>query len=198
MRIEEFQSLAKLFHKNGHSLYMIGGTSRDYLLNIDTQDIDLVTSATPEEMKIFLNDADYRYARFGCVRFKHMDITTLREEEDYSDYRHPRLVRFTKDIRKDYSRRDFTINAIYIDADLKVYDFCDGIKDLKNKIIRFIGDPNIRVKEDPLRILRAERFSKKLGFTIESASLKAMQDNRKLIDKLNTNKIKEELRKSHL
>lgn len=198
MNLKVFQSLAKLFKKHGHSLYMVGGTSRDYLLQINSDDIDLATSATPNEMKSFLKDADYRYERFGSVRLGNIDITTLREEEDYSDYRHPRLIHFTTDIRKDYLRRDFTINAIYIDSNLKIYDFCGGLDDLKNKIIRFIGDPTTRVKEDPLRILRAERFKKKLGFTIDTSSLEAMKNNRKLIEKLNTNKINEELRKSHL
>lgn len=194
-----FDSLAKLFNENGFRLYMIGGTSRDYLLSRDVVDYDFTTDATPTKMKTFLFDADFTFARFGTVRLKRgktkIDITTLRKEGLYSDSRHPSNIEFTTKIEEDYSRRDFTINAIYIDEQYKVHDFCNGIDDLKNKIIRFIGNPVFRIKEDPLRILRAERFEKKLGFTIEEKSFQAIESNRQLIDKLNPYKVEEEIKK---
>lgn len=191
-----FFSLADLFSKNGFSLYMVGGTARDYLLNLNVLDYDFATDATPNEMKEFLVDADYSFSRFGVVTYKKANIVTFRLEQDYHDFRHPRFVKFTRKMELDYIRRDLTINALYIDRNLKVYDFSNGLGDLKNKIIRFIGNPEIRVKEDPLRILRAERFAKKLGFSIEKESLKAMNDNRKLLEMLNDNKIKEEIKKN--
>lgn len=195
MILNKFFELAELFKAHGYRLYLIGGSARDYLLKREFIDLDLTTDATPSEMKSFLPKMDYTYAKFGNVHDKHLDITTLRVEGDYKDYRHPSVVRFTKKLEEDYLRRDFTINALYIDRDLKVYDFCNGLEDLKNKIIHFIGDPNKRVEEDPLRILRAERFAKKLGFTIEPNSLKAMNNNKRLLEKLNSNKIKEEIKK---
>ena len=197
MTLNKFLDLAKLFKAHGYSLYLTGGSARDYLLKREFIDLDLTTDATPSEMKEFLPNLDYTYAKFGNVHDKHLDITTLRVEGDYKDFRHPSVVRFTTKLEEDYLRRDFTINALYIDMNLKVYDFCNGLKDLKNKVIRFIGDPVKRVKEDPLRILRAERFAKKLGFKIEANSLKAMNDNKRLLEKLNTNKIKEEIKKRH-
>lgn len=179
---------------------MIGGTTRDYLLGLDVFDFDFVTDATPEEIKIFLPDADFTFAKFGSVRVKidgvKVDVTTLRVEEDYEDFRHPGKIRFVKTIEEDYVRRDFTINAIYIDEDFKVIDPSHGLEDLNNKLIRFIGDPEKRIKEDPLRILRANRFANKLGFKIEENSQKAMEKLNYLLDKLNPDKIKEEERKS--
>lgn len=193
--IQLFINLANLFKSNGYSLYLVGGSSRDYLLGKEFTDFDLATDATPNEMKSFLKDGDYTYAKFGNVHYKNMDITTLRIEEDYLDSRHPSKIKFVKDIALDYKRRDFTINAIYIDMNLKVFDFANGLDDLNNKVIRFIGDPYIRIKEDPLRILRALRFKKKLGFNIEPNSLKAINESINLLDKLNQDKVKMELKK---
>ena len=195
MDLSIFLNLADVFSKHGFSLYLVGGSARDYLLHKDFTDFDLATDATPNDMRRFLKDADYTYDRFGNVHYKHIDITTLRVEDEYFDYRHPSKVKFTKDIKEDYKRRDFTINALYIDKNLKVYDFCNGSKDLKDKVIRFIGDPNKRVKEDPLRILRAIRFIKTLGFVIEPKSLEAIQQNKNLLCRLNSDKIKQELAK---
>ena len=200
MNKEIFTKLASIFNKNGYRLYMIGGTTRDYLLGLEVFDFDFVTDATPDEIKTFLPDADFTFAKFGSVRVKvdgvKADVTTLRVEEDYEDFRHPGKIRFVKTIEEDYVRRDFTINAIYMDEDLSVIDPSNGLKDLENKLIRFIGDPEKRIKEDPLRILRAERFANKLGFKIEEKSQKAIENLRYLLDKLNPEKIKEEERKS--
>lgn len=199
MNKEIFNKLAKLFNKNGFRLYMIGGTSRDYLLGIDFSDYDFCTDATPSEMKVFLPDASYTFEKYGSVRLKiegmHVDITTLRIEDEYTDNRHPSKIRFTNKLSDDYKRRDFTINAIYIDEDFNPIDYCGGLNDLKNKVIRFIGNPETRIKEDPLRILRAQRFAKKLGFAIENESKKAISENYSLIDKLNPQKVNEELKK---
>jgi len=202
MNKEIFFKLAKLFNDNGYRLFVIGGTSRDYLLNKEVYDYDFVSDATPMDMKKFLPEANYHFEKYGSVRIKvdgvHVDITTLRIEEGYSDYRHPSKITYVKEIEKDYVRRDFTINAIYLDEKLNVIDPANGVIDLKNKIIRFIGDPEKRIKEDPLRILRAERFAKKLNFVIEPKSLEAIEKYRDLLAKINPEKIKEEIRKSEL
>ena len=197
--IEIFDTLKKVFNAHGFHLYVIGGASRDYLLKKELTDYDFVTDATPSEMKEFLTDANYRFEQFGSVRVKvngiKVDLTTLRKEKSYADSRHPKEIIFVKNLEEDYIRRDFTINAIYIDENYKIIDFCGGISDLDNKIIRFIGDPTERIKEDPLRILRAKRFAQLLGFKIEENTLKAMEENEGELDKLNPEKIKEEVRK---
>lgn len=199
MDLNIFKSLAKIFKENGFSLFMIGGTSRDYLLKLDVLDYDFVSDATPEDMKKFLPDANYHFEKYGSVRLKidgvHVDITTFRSEGEYLDFRHPNSVKYVKTIEEDFVRRDFTINAIYIDEDMKCIDPSGGLIDLKNRVIRFIGDPIKRIKEDPLRILRAERFKEKLNFEIEEKSLEAINKYRYLLDKLNPEKVKEELRK---
>ena len=202
MNKEIFTKLAKLFNDNGYRLFMIGGTTRDYLLNKEVYDYDFVSDATPEEMSKFLLDANYHFAKFGSVRTKvdgiHVDITTLRVEGEYLDSRHPSKIEYVKEIEKDYVRRDFTINAIYMDENFRIIDPSNGTKDLKKGIIRFIGDPTKRIKEDPLRILRAERFAKKLNFVIEPKSLEAIENNRQLLAKINPDKIKEEERKNSI
>lgn len=194
-----FEKLTKLFNEHNYRLYMVGGATRDYLLNREISDYDFCTDATPDEMKTFLLDAKYTFAKFGTVNVKidgiHVDITTFRKEDNYSDFRHPSKIKFTRNIEEDYVRRDFTINALYMDENYKIIDFCNGIEDLKNKLIRFIGNPDKRISEDPLRILRAERFEKQLGFKIEDESFKAIQRNRHLIDELNSQKVEAELRK---
>jgi len=199
MNLNLFKSLAKLFKENGFSLFMIGGTSRDYLLNLEVLDYDFVSDATPGDMKKFLPQANYHFEKYGSVRLKiggvHVDITTFRSEGEYLDFRHPNSVKYVKTIEEDFVRRDFTINAIYIDEDMKCIDPSGGLNDLKNRTIRFIGDPIKRIKEDPLRILRAERFKEKLNFEIEEKSLEAINKYRYLLDKLNPEKVKEELRK---
>lgn len=188
-----FVSMAKLFREHGFSLFMIGGTSRDFLLGKKVEDYDFTTDATPSDIKTFCPDADYTFSRFGCVKFKlentHVDITTLRVESGYVDFRHPSKILFCKSLFIDSFRRDFTINALYIDLDGNVYDFHQGIRDLRSSLIRFIGDPAKRIKEDPLRILRAERFSSRLDFDIETNSKVAISSLYNLLDNLNPEKV---------
>lgn len=199
MRIEAFDFLKDVFSKNGFRLYVVGGTVRDFLLGKEITDLDFVTDATPEDEMKFIPEADFTFKKFGAVRYpykgKHIDITTLRQEGEYNDSRHPSKVTFVKDPKLDYVRRDFTINAMYLDEDYKVIDFSTGQDDLKKKLIRFIGNPAKRIEEDPLRIARAERFARCLGFEIEEKTLQAIKDKRDLLEKLNPEKLKEEERK---
>ncbi len=178
---------------------MVGGSSRDFLLGRQYVDHDFVTNALPSEMKEIIPEANFTFERFGSVRLvlekEEVDITTMRLEGEYKDHRHPSFIRFIDDLEQDSLRRDFTINAIYIDKDYKIIDFHGGVDDLKNGIIRFIGDPIKRIEEDPLRILRAERFAKKLSFKIEEKSKAAIEEKRDLLQTLNPAKIGEEERK---
>jgi tRNA nucleotidyltransferase (CCA-adding enzyme) len=199
MRIEAFDFLKDLFRKNGFRLYVVGGTVRDFLLGKEITDLDFVTDATPEDELKFIPEGDFTFKKFGAVRYpfkgKHIDITTLRQEGEYNDSRHPSNVIFVKDPKLDYVRRDSTVNAMYLDEDYNVIDFSTGQEDLKKKLIRFIGDPYKRIEEDPLRIARAERFAKTLGFEIEEKTQQAIKDKRDLLRKLNPEKLKEEQRK---
>ena len=194
-----FKYLSKTFKENGFSIFAVGGTVRDELLGLEVFDFDFTTDATPEEMLKFLPNADSVFAKFGCIKYKGQgfkaDITTFRIEENYKDFRHPADVKFVKTIEEDYKRRDFTINAIYKDYEGNIFDPSNGLEDLKNKVIRFIGNPETRIKEDPLRILRAKRFANNLGFDIEEKSAKAIAKLEYLLEKLNPEKVKAESKK---
>lgn len=195
-----FIELAKEFNKHGYELYLVGGTVRDYLLNEPLTDMDAVTEATPEEIMAFLPAADATFKRFGSLKYKtsdglKFDITTLRKESSYEDSRHPSKIIFVKDLKEDYLRRDFTVNALYMNKDLKVIDYCNGQEDLKNNILRMVGNPDIRIKEDPLRILRAIRFHLMHHLDIEESLLKAMHDNFDLLRNITDAKIRSELNK---
>lgn len=194
-----FEFLNFKFKENGFSIFEVGGSVRDGILGIEVYDFDFATDATPEEMMKFLPDANGTFSKYGCIKYKgefgRAEITTFRVEEEYDDFRHPTKIKFVKSLDEDFKRRDFTINAIYKDINGKLYDPSNGVLDLNNKIIRLIGNPEKRIKEDPLRILRAKRFATKLGFQIEPKTQKAIDEFSYLLEKLNPEKIKEEERK---
>ena len=199
-KLELFLKLNKLFKDNGFKLYLVGGTVRDFLLGEELTDMDAVTDATPEEMKRFLKDANYTFEKYGSISIKpdkkvKFDITTLREETSYQDSRHPSEIRFVRDLNIDVRRRDFTINALYLDENLKVIDLVDGQKDLENKVLRMIGDPNIRLKEDPLRIIRAIRFASDYQLSVDKELELAIRNNVNELNHLNPEKITQDLRK---
>ena len=199
-KLDSFKRLAQLFKDHGYNLYLVGGSVRDYLLNLDINDLDVCTDATPDDIKSFYNEeASYTFSYMGAVtlRFEGLrfDLTTLREEGGYDDYRHPSYIKFVKDLSIDVKRRDFTINALYLTSDLKVLDYVDGVNDLNNKLIRMIGDPNKRINEDPLRIIRAIRFSLDYGFKIDDRLETEIRNNIHLLDELNIEKIKQEIKK---
>ncbi len=199
-KLLEFLSLNKLFNDNGFSLYMVGGTVRDFLLGLPLDDMDVVTDATPEDIKKFLPDASFVFARFGSVSYKtekkvKFDITTLREEKGYEDARHPDKIHFVKDLLIDVKRRDFTVNALYMNSKLEVLDYVNGQEDLNNRTLRMVGNPDLRIKEDPLRIIRALRFSIDYKLNIDSELDKAIRNNISLLDKLNIEKIHQDIRK---
>lgn len=199
LKITLFQELADLFNKNGFKLYMVGGSVRDYLLKFPLNDMDLVTDATPAQEKQFLENADFTFERFGSIKLFYkevkFDITTLRKENSYIDSRHPSKIEFTNELEIDVLRRDLTINALYLNKDLEVLDYVGGQADLDNRILKMIGDPLKRIQEDPLRIVRIYRFKYDLGFEIDEGLVGVIEENYLLLKKLNTEKIKEEIRK---
>lgn len=198
-KIDAYLRLAKIFKQKGFNLYLVGGTVRDFLLHIPLTDMDLATDAVPNQMIPFLDNPDTSFQQYGVIKYNFegvkFDITTLRIEDNYDDSRHPKKIKFVTDLKKDYVRRDFTINAMYLDSYFVLYDYAKGQEDLKNKVIRFVGNPKKRIKEDPLRIMRAIRFSLKYGFTIEKKSEEMMKKYSSLLSNINPEKLKEEIRK---
>lgn len=198
-QIDAYLRLAKIFKKQGFDLYLVGGTVRDFLSHLPLTDMDLVTEATPNQMLPFLKGADDTFSKYGTIRYIFegikFDITTLRVEGKYDDSRHPSKIKYVTELKKDYVRRDFTVNAMYLDSYFVVYDYCGGKEDLKNKIIKFVGNPKVRIKEDPLRIMRAIRFALKYGYTFDPKTEKALRKYASYLKKINPEKIKEEIRK---
>ncbi len=183
-----FRTIVEKLTKKGFVCYAVGGCVRDVLLGKISNDVDLCTNAKPEEVKEVFN-ADYRVIETGIkhgtvsvlVEGKLYEITTFRTEVGYSDFRHPDKIEFVSELKEDLSRRDFTVNAMACDVNGNVIDYFNGKEDLKNKIIRCVGDPNVRFKEDALRILRALRFASVLGFSIEEETAKAIINNKNLL-----------------
>ncbi len=167
----------KALQQKKHEAYIVGGCVRDFLMGKEPQDWDITTNALPEEILKVFSDAKYENV-FGTVllpiREKEkvktvVEITTYRSEQGYSDRRHPDQICFETELDKDLERRDFTINALALDPlrDQKIVDLFGGQKDIKAKIIRAVGEPTDRFKEDALRMLRAVRFRTQLGFELE-------------------------------
>jgi tRNA nucleotidyltransferase (CCA-adding enzyme) len=198
---KELKPILETFSNHGHHAYLVGGSSRDILLSKKTHDVDIATDAKPEKVIAIFNlkKVDPFTFKFGNVKTIineiEVDITTLRQESSYTDSRHPEKIAFVKDPKTDSLRRDFTINAIYIDKDGVILDFHNGQQDLKDKVIRMIGDPIARVKEDPVRILRALRFALTLNMTIEESLLTTIKDNQNLLTQVSDFRIKDELTK---
>lgn len=179
--------LGKL-EKNGFSAYAVGGAVRDYILGNPATDWDVTTSALPDETeKVF---SGFKVVKTGIkhgtvtviVNGCPVEITTFRKESGYTDNRHPDNVEFVSDLAEDLKRRDFTVNSLAYNEKEGLIDLYGGLSDLKNEIIRTVGDPRERFSEDALRILRAVRFSSKLGFTIEEktyAAAKELKENLK-------------------
>ncbi len=162
----------------GYEAYFVGGSVRDYLLNRLIHDIDIATSATPEEVKeIFPKTVDVGIEHGTVlVLFHHQsyEITTFRTEGEYQDYRRPKEVSFIRNLNEDLQRRDFTMNAIAMDQTGTLMDPFNGQAAIKNKVIQTVGSANDRFQEDALRMMRAVRFVSQLSFTIAEETLQAL------------------------
>jgi len=187
------------FNEAGYEAYFVGGCVRDYLLNDEFSDIDITTNALPDEVKQIFRKSIDTGIQHGTVTIlvngDNFEVTTFRTEDDYIDHRTPEKVEFVSDLKEDLDRRDFTINAMALDSKGKLYDYHCGEEDLRNKIIKTVNNPNERFFEDALRMLRAFRFSSKLGFEIEENTLKAIKNNAELIKFVSIERIVNEFRK---
>ncbi|MBN2198158.1 HD domain-containing protein [Candidatus Wolfebacteria bacterium] len=202
---EEIKIVSQKLEENGFQSYLVGGCVRDLLMEKKPKDWDLTTNATPEEIQDIFPDSIYEN-QFGTVAIKIADnndstlniieITTFRLEGKYTDKRHPDEIKFAKNIEEDLSRRDFTINAIALDTTKKstenLIDPFGGQKDIKNKIIQAVGEPEKRFNEDALRIMRAIRLSVQLDFKIEEKTLKAIKKEVKALEIIANERIRDE------
>lgn len=191
--------ILKKFKKAKYEIYIVGGVVRDALLNKPLYDWDFTTNATPEQILKLFPDAFYDN-KFGTVGIKNDDgrpfeITTYRMEENYADNRHPDKITWGKTLEEDLIRRDFTINSLAIDSKFELVNLYNGVEDLKNKLIRCVGDPNDRFGEDALRMMRAVRIAAQLGFTIEPVTMQAIQANASKIRHISAERIHDELMK---
>ncbi len=188
----------------GYQAYIVGGFVRDYLLGIETHDIDITTNATPKEIrKIFSNvrnkKGDLEDSNYGsilvCYKNIIFEVTTFRMELEYLDNRHPSSILYVNDLEVDLKRRDFTINAICMDKFGQIIDPINGQKELKMKKIKTIKDSKISFREDALRILRAIRFSITLKFKLDEEIILAINETKKYLKNISYERKKMELDK---
>ena len=202
---EEIINIAEKLQKAGFRAYLVGGCVRDLLLGKDPKDWDITTNANPEEIQKIFPDSVYEN-KFGTVgvktdskeeKLKIVEITTFRLEGKYTDKRHPDEIKFAKTIEEDLGRRDFTINALALSIAegmaKEIIDPFNGEQDIKNKIIRAVGDPNKRFNEDALRLVRAVRFAAELNFEIEEKTAAAIKKESEFLKAIAEERIRDEL-----
>lgn len=186
----------------GFEAYFVGGSVRDVLLHRHVHDVDITTSAYPEEVKELFDKSIDTGIKHGTVTVLYggesYEITTFRTESGYQDFRRPDHVTFVQNLDEDLKRRDFTINALAMDMHGNIVDLFNGIEDLKNHIIRAVGNPEKRFHEDALRMMRAVRFMSQLKFKLEEKTEQAIKDNHELLKKISVERIREEFVKMGL
>ena len=195
------QKLIQLLTAAGYEAYAVGGFVRDSLMGRAAGDVDITTSATPDEVEKKLSDSGIKYIETGLkhgtvtavIDREPYEITTFRTDGEYLDNRHPEQVRYVTELREDLARRDFTVNALAYNDTHGIIDEFGGVDDINNKVIRAVGDADTRFKEDALRIMRALRFASVLGFEIEDGTSKAIFDNKELLLNIATERIYTEL-----
>ncbi len=183
----------------GFAVYVVGGSVRDFLSGKENHDWDFTTDATPEQIMAVFPESFYDNA-FGTVGVKMADgeifeITTFRKEGKYSDRRHPDEVSWGKTVEEDLARRDFTVNAMAMDLKDHLIDPFGGQTDLRNKVIKAVGNPEDRFSEDALRMIRAVRLATQLCFTIDEATFLSIKENASLITKISGERVRDEMTK---
>ena len=197
----EVQAVAEALRAKGFEAYYVGGCVRDLLVGRTPKDWDLTTNATPEEIQAALPDSFYEndYGTVGAKtesgdpRTEIVEVTPYRSESGYTDKRRPDEVRFGVSLMEDLARRDFTVNAIALDDKGHIVDPYGGQKDIKDKIIRAVGNPGERFAEDALRMLRAVRLVAELGFGIDGGTAMAISENNKHLSHVSRERVREEL-----
>jgi len=188
-----------IFFNNGFEAYIVGGYVRDKLLDIKTNDIDICTNAKPKDIVKLFDIQSSDETQYGAVKIIYknynFDVTTFRKDIKYEDNRRPIKIKYINDLKKDLLRRDFTINTFCIDKDENVIDILNVKEDINRRIIKTVGNPRYKIKEDSLRILRAIRFASVLDLEIDSKTKAYIKKYGKLLKKLSYNRKKDELEK---
>lgn len=189
--------VARTLKEKGHVAYLAGGCVRDFLRGEIPKDYDIATTASPEEIEKLFSKTLPIGKQFGVVLVvcegKSFEVATFRREGPYRNGRHPSEIAFTTP-EEDARRRDFTVNGLFYDPFKKqVLDYVGGKEDIERRVIRAIGDPEIRFEEDKLRLLRAVRFAANLNFTIEKKTWETMQRYRAKIYEVSPERIRDEL-----
>lgn len=193
--------LIDTIYENGYEAFMVGGCVRDSVLNLTPNDYDITTNAKPKEIiNIFKDykiiDTGIKHGTVSIILNNNIyEITTYRIEGEYENNRRPKTVEFTSSIEEDLRRRDFTINAMAYNKQFGIIDKFNGLEDLQNRIIKTVGNPDERFKEDGLRMIRAIRFSSKLGFNIDENTLNGIYKNSYIIKNISTERINDEFTK---
>ncbi len=182
---------------HGFEAFVVGGAVRDAMLGQSPDDWDVTTNAMAEQTKECFDRHFDTGIKHGTITVlmdkKPVEVTTYRIDGEYKDNRRPETVAFTADIKEDLKRRDFTINAMAYNEETELVDLYGGAEDLKNKIIRCVGDADKRFNEDALRIMRAIRFAARLGFEIEEETFESIKKNRFLLKNISAERIQAEL-----
>jgi tRNA nucleotidyltransferase/poly(A) polymerase len=196
--------IAKLLSRGGFQAFFVGGTVRDMLLGRQLHDLDIATSAPPDKTEKILGKGGYSTKAYGkgygtimaVAKPGPIEITTFRKEGRYVNRRRPETVTYVGDYAEDSRRRDFTINSMYMDPQSgEILDPQLGQRDIKRKLVKFVGDPRKRIDEDALRMLRAVRLAMQLGFALERNSFAAIKTRAKYIQQITGERIKAELDK---
>lgn len=188
--------LINRLEENGHKAFIVGGAVRNYLMNQPINDVDITTSALPEEVEEIFEQTYPIGKEHGTILVHYggaYEVTTFRSEDEYVDYRRPKKVQFVTSLKEDLIRRDFTINAMAIDRDLSIIDYASGQQDTDARLIRAVGNPFDRFNEDALRMIRAARFQSVLNFNIETNTYLAIQSHHTLIQHVAIERIMVEL-----
>ncbi len=184
---------------NGFEAYIVGGYVRDYLLGINSSDVDICTNARVRELLDIFSDYNVSSNEYGAVKLitndSRIDITTYRRDLKYNGSRRRVEIEYVDNLLDDINRRDFTMNTLCMNKEGNIIDVLNGKEDIEKKIIRCVGNIDDRLNEDPLRMLRAVRFATTLNFEIEEELYKELKRNRTLIAQLSRERIKEELNK---
>ncbi|MFC4322679.1 CCA tRNA nucleotidyltransferase [Litchfieldia salsa] len=192
-------SILATLHENGYEAYFVGGAVRDLLLNRPIGDIDIATSALPEEvMSLFPRTVDVGIEHGTVIVLIEnipYEVTTFRIEEEYEDYRRPSSVSFIKSLTEDLKRRDFTMNAIAMDGLGRMIDPFNGKEAIKNGVIETVGNPNERFYEDALRMMRGIRFVSQLNFSLSALTEEAIKTNGYLLRKISVERLTKEFEK---
>ncbi|MDH6365615.1 tRNA nucleotidyltransferase (CCA-adding enzyme) [Enterococcus sp. PF1-24] len=184
----------------GYEAYFVGGCVRDVLLNHPIHDVDIATSAFPEEVKALFPKTFDVGIEHGTVMVladnqETYEITTFRTESTYQDFRRPDQVAFVRSLKEDLKRRDFTVNALALTVDGEIIDLFAGLKDLEDKVLRAVGNPHERLHEDALRMMRGLRFMSQLGFSLEENTFAAILANHQLLEKISVERVHVEFMK---